>query len=178
MNAFSFVCPRLGSCHACRSLHGHTLNIKLSISQLKAASNDTHLQELVHKVRGLVSSLDVVLLREVLEELGLLLPEVDALLVLHVALGVQHVLDGQVVDKSVSLKLLSNLGSDGGDGELDLVQIGKGGGTSQELSVQSQGSLLELLLGSRKLDGLGKGGSDDGHCVWCSFFQRSVPDAV
>lgn len=121
-----------------------------------------------------MSSSNIVLLGEVLQELSLLLPEVDALLVLHVALGVKDVLNGELLHESVSLELLSDLGSNGGDGELHLVQVSKGGGSTQKLSVQRQSSLLELLLGSGELDGLGKCSCNDSHV--CASGSRGDSD--
>lgn len=49
---------------------------------------------------------------KVLHDMTLLFPEIDQLLELHLAFHVENVLGGKILNKSVSFKLLSDLGLD------------------------------------------------------------------
>lgn len=112
-------------------------------------------QEVLNKVI-LVNHIVVMLVFKVSHDMALLLPEVDQFLELHLALSIENVGDIQVVDKSLSLELLSDLRLDVGNGHIQLVQVTEFFGTSDVPAVQMEDSLSHVGLGERATSGLGE----------------------
>lgn len=71
----------------------------------------TYLEELLDESAGLSLLVDLLFFGEKLEDVWALLPVVDGLLELHLALGVENVNSGNIGNETVSLKLVTELGS-------------------------------------------------------------------
>lgn len=75
------------------------------------SQRETHLEELINEGRRLGLLLNFLFFLEKLENMGTLLPEVDGLLELHLALSMKKVDCGKVANKTVTLELLTKFGS-------------------------------------------------------------------
>lgn len=94
--------------------------------------------ESTDKVVGLGLLLCGLFILKVLENMGLLLPEVNSLLVLHMALGIRKVCHVNILNVSVSLKLLSNLCANDRCWSVNVVHFCKLADSSEVLSVKLQ----------------------------------------
>lgn len=110
-------------------------------------------QEVLHEVI-LVHNVIRVLVIEVSQNVTLLLPEVDDLLELHLAFGINDVLDVQTVYKPLSFELLSYLRLHVGHRHVQLVQIRNLLGVSDVFTVQVDHSFLHVRVGERPTSGL------------------------
>ena len=118
---------------------------------LSVVSSQEVLDEII-----LVDYIVVVLVFKVSQDMALLLPEVDQLLELHLTLGVENVGNCQIVDESLSLELLSDLGFDVGNWHVQLVQVTKFLCVSDVFAVQVEHSSSHFSMGERATSGLGE----------------------
>lgn len=73
-----------------------------------------------------------------------LLPEIDGLLELHLALVEQVITHANVLDESVALKLSAEDGANETDGDVHLVHLHEVRGPANELAVQRENAGFEL----------------------------------
>lgn len=83
---------------------------------------------------------------KVSQNVTLLLPKVDNLLKFHLALRIEHIRNIQVIDKSLSLEFLSNLGFHVGNRHIQLVQVAELLGVSDVLAVQVENSSSHICM--------------------------------
>jgi len=77
-------------------------------------------------------------LGKISHDVGGLLPYVHCLLVLGLALEDQNIRHSNVVNEAISLELLADLGADGSDGDVELVDGDDFGGRFLPISIKGQ----------------------------------------
>lgn len=94
-----------------------------------------------------------------------LFPEIDQLLELHAPLGIEHVVDSEVLLEPVALKLLSDLGPDAGNRHVQLVELDKDRCLAEILPVKLEDALTQVLCSKGSPRGFRKGRRERGHCA-------------
>lgn len=92
--------------------------------------------------------------------MALLFPKVDQLLKFHLALGVKHIGQVQVIDKSLSFKLLSDFGLDIGNRHIQLIQVAELLGVSDVPTVQVKNSFSHVSMAERAACSFSKFGGE------------------
>lgn len=113
---------------------------------------------------------------KVLGDVGGLLPEVDGLLELHLALGKKLVANSNVLDKTVTFKLLTQDCAHQPHGHCQVVHLNEMRAVAHELTVQVQNTLAKLSRVLRYPRSDGECSSGRGHFWLVSRFPGALSE--